>query len=121
MASTEPLRGEVWLVSLGAARQGEPGKNRPAVIVSADEILAGVQDELVVVVPVSSSRTPSGLRPTVSPDEGVDVDSVAVCRGVRAVTRTRLLRPLGRLDPETLREVERSLIMVLGIDVNKIS
>lgn len=109
------------MVSLGAARQGEPGKNRPAVIVSADEILAGVQDELVVVVPVSSSRTPSGLRPTVSPDEGVDVDSVAVCRGVRAVTRTRLLRPLGQLAPETLREVERSLIMVLGIDVNKIS
>ena len=34
MASTsiEPRRGEVWLVSFGAARPGEPGKNRPAAL-----------------------------------------------------------------------------------------
>ncbi|MGF2943794.1 type II toxin-antitoxin system PemK/MazF family toxin, partial [Mycobacterium sp. Lab-001] len=38
----EPRRGDVWLVALGAARAGEPGKHRPAVIVSVDEILAGV-------------------------------------------------------------------------------
>jgi hypothetical protein len=36
MASTEPHRGEAWLVSFGAARRGEPGEHRPAVVVSAD-------------------------------------------------------------------------------------
>jgi hypothetical protein len=39
-------------------RAGEPGKHRLAVVVSVDEILAGVDDEVVVVVPVSSSRAP---------------------------------------------------------------
>ncbi|HKG03987.1 MAG TPA: type II toxin-antitoxin system PemK/MazF family toxin [Conexibacter sp.] len=116
MASAEPRRGEIWLVSLGAARRGEPGKNRPAIVVSVDEIAAGVEHELFVVVPVSSSRAPSLLRPRISPAEGIDGESAAICRGVRAVARSRLLRPIGRLGPETLREVEQALAMILGID-----
>ena len=103
------------MVSLGAARAGEPGKHRPAVVVSVDEILAGVNDELVVVVPVSSSRTGSPLRPPVSPAEGVESDSVAICRGVRAVARTRLVEKLGALEPDTMHQVERALLLILGI------
>lgn len=116
MASPEPHRGEVWLVSLGAARKGEPGKNRPAIVISVDSILSGVEDELVVVVPVSSSRHPSPLRPRISPAEGVEGESLAICRGVRAVAGTRLLRRLGELKPETLQEVDRGLATVLGLD-----
>jgi mRNA interferase MazF len=116
MASTEPHRGEIWLVSLGAARAGEPGKSRPAIVVSIDEISAGVEDELLVVVPLSSSRARSELRPDVSPDEGVDSPSAAICRGVRAVARSRLMRPIGKARPETLREVQLALAMILGIE-----
>lgn len=116
MASSEPRRGEIWLVSLGAARTGEPGKNRPAIVVSVDEILAGVREELVVVVPLSSSRASSQLRPAVSADDGVERGSAAICRGVRAVARTRLLRPIGKAEPETLNEIERALGIILGIE-----
>lgn len=116
MASTEPRRGEIWLVSLGAARKGEPGKNRPAIVVSVDEISTESEDELIVVVPLSSSRTASPLRPEVSPDEGIERASVAVCRGIRAVTRKRLLRQVGRVNPEILREVEQALRMILGVE-----
>jgi mRNA interferase MazF len=116
MASTEPRRGEIWLVSLGAARKGEPGKNRPAIVVSVDEISTGLEDELIVVVPLSSSRAASPLRPEVSPGEGIERASVAVCRGIRAVTRKRLLRQLGKAKPDTRREVEQVLGMILGIE-----
>ena len=115
MASTEPRRGEIWLVSLGAARKGEPGKNRPAVIVSVDELVAGVEDELFVVVPISSSRTPSALRPKVSPGEGIDGESVAICRGIRAVSRQRLLNRIGRVRATTLKEIDRALAIVVGL------
>ncbi len=116
MASTEPRRGEIWLTSLGAARKGEPGKNRPAIVVSVDEISTGLEDELIVVVPLSSSGSASPLRPEVSPDEGTERASVAVCRSVRAVARKRLLRPVGRAKADTLREVEQALGMILGIE-----
>jgi mRNA interferase MazF len=117
MASSEasPRRGEIWLVSFGAARRGEPGKNRPAVVISADELLAGVEDELVVVIPLSSSRAPSSLRPPVSSTAGIDVESAAIPRAIRAVSRRRLLRRIGELDPAALTAVEGALSTVLAL------
>jgi mRNA interferase MazF len=117
MASIEaPRRGEVWLVSLGAARRGEPSKNRPAAVVSIDDLLTGADHELVVVVPISSSRPASAMRPGVSPSEGVESESVAIPRAMRPVARRRLLRRLGALHPETLAAVQDSLAIVLGLD-----
>ena len=115
-ALPEPKRGDLWLVSFGAGRSGEPGKHRPAVILSADELIGGVTDELIVVVPVSSSRSGTPLRPAITPAEGVDTDSVAICRGMRAVARTRLIERLGRVEPATLRDIERAVAMILGIN-----
>jgi mRNA interferase MazF len=111
----EPRRGEIWLVSLGGARRGEPGKNRPAIVVSVNEISVGVDDELFVVVPVSSSRATSPLRPVVSTADRIDRESAAICRGVRAVARRRFLRRIGRAAPETLRAVEAALAVILGL------
>jgi mRNA interferase MazF len=45
----------------------------------------------------------------------VDTTSVAVCRSIRAVARTRFLERLGTLSPDTMRQVERSLALILGI------
>jgi mRNA interferase MazF len=78
-------------------------------------MLTGVEDELIVVVPVSSSRARTPLRPVISPDQGVDADSVAVCRGLRAVSRARLVQRLGAVNPETLRNVEDALVVVLAL------
>ena len=117
-ALPEPRRGELWLVRLGASRPGEPGKHRPAVVVSVPDLLTGVADELIVVVPVSSSRSGSPLRPPVCPAEGVDTDSVAICRGVRAIARTRLIEPLGTVTSEAMGAIERSLALILGINVS---
>lgn len=115
-SSEAPGRGEIWLVSLGAGRKGEPGKNRPAIVISADELLGAAEDELIVVIPLSSSRAPSRLRPPVLPTTGIDADSAAIPRAIRAISRRRLLRRLGKLEPETLAEVERTLATVLALD-----
>jgi mRNA interferase MazF len=116
MASTEPRRGEVWLVSFGAARSGEPGKNRPAVVVSSDGLGTGTVADLMVVVPLSSSSAASVLRPEIQGLESVDRPSRAICRSVRGVARSRLLRRLGVLAPATLNEVERALALILELD-----
>ncbi|MEO6794449.1 MAG: type II toxin-antitoxin system PemK/MazF family toxin [Mycobacterium sp.] len=114
-ALPEPRRGEVWLVALGAGRAGEPGKHRPAVVLSVDELLAGVEGELIVVIPVSSSSSAGALRPRLSPAEGAETESFALCRSVRAVTRSRLLQRLGAVEPDTLDQIERALTLILGI------
>lgn len=117
MASTDlPRRGEIWLVAFGAARRGEPGKNRPAIVVSPDKLLAGGEDELVVTIPLSSSRTPSKLRPRVPSATGIDAESAAIPRGIRGVSRSRLVRRIGEVEPDTLAAVERALTTVLALD-----
>ena len=60
------------------------------------------------------ARAPHCDHP-VSPAEGVDTASVAVCRSIRAVARTRLLERLGTLAPDTMRQIERALALILGI------
>jgi mRNA interferase MazF len=120
MVSTEqPTRGEIWLVSLGAGRRGEPAKTRPAIVLSADELLIGSDDELIVVVPLSSSRAPSKLRPSVSPAEGVETESAAIVRAIRAVAGRRLLRRVGKARPQTLLAVEDAAAVILGLDAGR--
>jgi mRNA interferase MazF len=117
MASAEPRRGEIWLVSLGAARKGEPGKNRPAVVLSVDGLLTGSDEDLLVVVPLSSSRAVSALRPAVPSSTGIDAESAALPRAVRSVARGRLLRRIGTTDPANLAEIEAALTTVLGLEL----
>lgn len=117
--STDPRRGEIWLASLGAARRGEPGKNRPVVVLSSEELLIGDPGELIVVVPLSSSVARSRLRPPIDPSSGIDNDSAAVCRAVHGIARSRLLRRLGAAEPDTMAEVERALALVLGLGVHE--
>lgn len=89
--------------------------NRPALVLSVNKIVAGVEHELFVVVPISGSRAPSALRSQVSSAEGIDSDSAAICRGIRAVSRSRLLRPIGRARAETMHNVEQAVAMILEI------
>lgn len=117
MVSTDaPRRGDVWLVALGAGRAGEPGKTRPAVVVSVDELSTGAPRELIVVVPLSSSLAPSALRIEIEAAAGSERASRAVCRGIRAVVRSRLVRRIGSVPPANLEQVETALTLILGLE-----
>lgn len=116
MASTEfPRRGEVWLVALGAGRTGEPGKTRPAVVVSTDD-LTPTSTDLIVIVPLSSSAAPSPLRVEIDPGTaGIDRPSRAVARAVRAVAATRLLQRTGEVAHAQMRQIEAALALILEL------
>lgn len=117
MASPDaPRRGEIWLVALGAARAGEPGKTRPAVVVSVDELSTGAPTDLIVVVPLSSSQAPSAIRVEIAPSAGIDRPSRAICRAVRAVVSSRLVRRIGSVESRTMQEIEGALALILGLD-----
>jgi mRNA-degrading endonuclease toxin of MazEF toxin-antitoxin module len=87
-----------------------------AIIVSADELVTGSEHDLIVAVPLSSSLADSKLRPTIPATAGIDAESAAIPRGIRGVSRSRLLRRIGEVEPETLAAVERALTTVLALD-----
>lgn len=117
MASADaPRRGEIWLVALGAPRAGEPGKTRPAVVISVDELSTGAPADLIVVVPLSSSQARSAIRIKIGPSAGIARPSRAICRAIRAVVPSRLVRRLGSVEPVVMEEIESALTLILGLD-----
>ncbi len=115
--STEPVRGDIWLVRFGASEPGEPGKNRPAVIVSIDGLKNGTERDLFAVVPISSTASESAVRPRIAPaDSGLSRPSVAMPAAIRAVSRRRLLRHIGTAPAHTMQALEHALVLTLGLD-----
>ncbi|MDR0848160.1 MAG: type II toxin-antitoxin system PemK/MazF family toxin [Propionibacteriaceae bacterium] len=104
----QPKQREVWLVSLGAARPGELGKNRPAVVVSVDSLLTGSERDLISVVPISTTSPAKVLRPAVPMTAGVERNCVALCDAVRAIVPSRFLSRLGQVDTDTFSAIARA-------------
>lgn len=116
MTSTDaPRRGEIWLTAFGAARHGEPGKTRPAVVLTPSELTVGSDHEQIVVVPLSASVSPSPLRPVISTASGVDLESRAVPRAIRGVARSRLIERIGRVSEGELGSIGSAIAIVLGL------
>jgi len=113
-----PSRGEIWLVSLGAARQGEIGKTRPVLVVSVDDLLTGSPYDLITVVPFTTNprQRPNRLQPRVPAGHGLECDSVALCNAPRALVASRFFRRLGELPDEVLNQVIDARALIEGWD-----
>lgn len=113
-----PERGGLWLAALGAGRVGEASKTRPVLILTNGGLTQSIFD-LVVVVPLSASLPRTVMRPAVLPCEenGLTSESVVATRALRAISPSRLLRQIGRLDSETIKDVEHIVTALLGLSL----
>ena len=105
-------RGDVVLVVL----QGESGKPRPGVIVQADDL--GDTTTSVLVCPMSSDVTEfRQLRPVIEPtaSNGLRLRSQIMTDKINTLRRDRVRQVLGSLDPETSEQLDRALLVVLGL------
>ena|ERR1700730_4798740 len=109
-----PRRGDVWLVALDPAVGREIQKTRPTVIVTND--LYNRQNWVVLVVPLTSRDSAEYDQVLVQPPEGgLKNSSVTLPDQMRAIDRSRLVRRLGRLRPQTMVRLNRSLKIVLDL------
>jgi mRNA interferase MazF len=95
---------------------GEMGKPRPAVVVQSD--LLGPRDTIII-CPLSSEVNRAGhIRPAVVPTSGnglVAASQVMVER-VAAINTSRIRRRIGHLSAVEMREIDRALMIVLGLE-----
>jgi mRNA interferase MazF len=111
-----PARGELWLVAFGAARKGEIGKSRPAIVVSVDGFRTGSQYDLITVIPLSATRPPGPLSPEIPAGQGLLRPSTALCHAPRACVPSRFLKRFGEIDDETLTRVIEARSVLEGWD-----
>jgi mRNA interferase MazF len=113
---TNPKRGDVYLVAFDPTRGAEIQKTRPALIVQND--IDNRYSPITITLPITS-RFDAKLYPTEVPlpagEGGLTVASVALANQIRAVDKHRLVRRLGKVGAETMREVERALQLALGM------
>lgn len=113
---TQPRRGEVYVVSLDPTVGAEIKKTRPAIVVQNDP--SNRWSPLTIVAAITS-QFEEPLYPTEilvrAPEGGLTVDSVVLLNQIRSVDNARLVRRLGVLKPETMKEVDRALLVSLGL------
>ena len=106
-------RGDVAIVSCA----GDYGKPRPSVIVQSNHLTeAGLGSVIVCLVTSDVGRAPA-FRVTVepSPANGLKVSSQVMVDKLVAVRAARVGKIIGRLDDETLFQLNRTLAFVVGL------
>src|SRR5712692_9456762 len=112
----QPRRSEVYLVSLDPTVGAEIKKTRPAVVIQNDP--ANRRSPITIVAAITS-RFETPLYPTEVlvrlPEGGLTTDSVVLLNQIRSVDTGRLVRRLGILGSERMREIDRALLLSLGL------
>jgi mRNA interferase MazF len=117
MPSTKPKpsRGDVWLAGLNPTRGHEIHGTRPCLIVSVDDFNQG-PGELVVVLPATTAETRIPFHVRIDPPEGgVAKPTFIKTEQPRCISTGRLAKHLGHVQPDTLREIEDRLRILLDL------
>ena len=115
--------GSIWLVKFDPSVGTEIRKTRPAIIVSGTLFN---QRRKVTVLPITSSVPDSRLLPVVvavEPDStnGLATDSFIVCIDPMTFDKQRLVKRLGVLNTDRIRQVQSILRSYLQLDSIDIS
>lgn len=104
-------RGEVWWVEFNKAVGEEIQKTRPAVIVSNDRSNKHLQRVQVVPLTSSSKR----LYPGESYVTYAGKTGKTLANQIQTVSKRRVLNRAGHVTLEELRDIDRTLIVQLGL------
>ena len=111
-----PRRGDVYLVNFDPTIGAEVKKTRPAVVIQND---IGNRWSPITIVAAMTSKFEDPLYPTEvlvrASEGGLEVDSVVLLNQIRSVDQARLVRRLGTLKAQTVKEVDRALLLSLGL------
>ncbi len=111
------IRGELYQANLDPITGSEQGGTRPVLIVSRDAL--NVNAPIVIVVPLTSRDNKKRLYPThveLPAGEGsLSKHSVALCEQVRAISKTRLTKRIGKISAQRMSLIDATLFMVLDL------
>ena len=102
-------RGDIWTY-----RFAGPDKRRPVAVLTRQEVIPLLRT--VMVAPVTSTIRGAPSEVLVGPEHGLRQASAVNLDHVQTVERSRLVRRIGRLGPEEMREICRALALAVGCD-----
>ncbi|MGD1803999.1 type II toxin-antitoxin system PemK/MazF family toxin [Dapis sp. BLCC M126] len=114
--SINPKRGEIYLVNFDPSVGSEIKKTRPALILQNDT--SNTYSQITIVAAITS-KFDEKLYPTevliVAKEGGLNLDSVVLLNQIRSIDKQRLIRCIGSLTTETMKQVDRAIKISLGL------
>src|SRR5262245_4371099 len=111
-----PTRGEIYITALDPALGHEIRKTRPALVIQNDVTNQYGMTTIVAAITSRVSNPPYPNEVTIQrPDSGLPLPSTVRLDQVRTVDRRRLIKRIGKLDPETMRKVDRAISISMGL------
>jgi mRNA interferase MazF len=110
-------RGEIWWASLGVPQGSGPGFRRPVLIVQSDEFNESAIRTSICATITSNMRladAPGNVRVT-RRLSGLPHDSVINVSQLITLDKRMLTEKVGRLPPQSLRDVEAGIKLVLAL------
>ena len=109
-------RGDVVYVDLPAASQHEQAGTRPAVVVQAT---TDIRNPMLMIIPFTSKlnalQFPHTIRIEPSKANGLSVPSVLLPFQLRAISKARVLNTVGRLEADSMDQLDRQMRLLLGL------
>lgn len=111
--TTNPKRGDIWLVQLDPTRGQEIQKTRPAIIINND-MFSSIP--MRIIIPIATWQAKFQNRPFMvyiqqTQENGLDADSAGNILQVRSVTTERFIRYLGKISDNVMHELLAGLIV----------
>jgi mRNA interferase MazF len=111
------VRGEIYLANLDPGSGSEQRGTRPVLVVSRDAL--NEYAPIAIVVPITGREHKKRLYPTHSElkagEGGLAKDSVALCEQVRAISKNRLTKRVGRISAEMMQTIETALRIAMDL------
>jgi mRNA interferase MazF len=113
----EIKRGDVFLVDLNPVVGAEQAGIRPALVIQIDK--ANAASPHTVIIPFTTRigqvklpshvRIPAGIT-------GLAEESILLCKQIRVIDKRRLVRKIGIVGEEHLRQLGVAIKVILGLD-----
>lgn len=105
-------KGDIYFANLDGTIGSEQGGGRPVVIIQNNK---GNDHAPTVIVAAMTSKNKPSLPTHVVVKESVKVTSLVLCEQIRTIDKSRLERKLGSVSEETLKKIDRAMMISLGI------
>lgn len=110
----EVKRGEIYDANLSGAIGSEQKGNRPVLCIQND--VGNACSNTVIVAVISRCRAKPHLPTQVKlKKEYLDENSVVKLEQIRTIDKTRLIRCLGQLDDESMKQIDTAIAVSLGM------
>jgi mRNA interferase MazF len=116
MELNEIKRGNIFFINLDPVIGSETGKIRPAVVVSND--INNKYSDTITVIPITSNT--GKIYPfevfLSSGTANLEKDSKIKANQLRTVDKKRLVRKIGNLEANIIKQIEKAILIHLGIN-----